>query len=117
MSVPPGVVDEAQTYAAEPPFASDLADDSAAAPDDPATAPDEDSDPEGLTLSARLMTATNALGGTFGLGIDQYELPRASISKLARTDIPDSVQLRKDTITALVKSSSVFVSYLSTSLH
>ncbi|WFD05604.1 DNA-directed DNA polymerase [Malassezia vespertilionis] len=69
---------------------------------------------EGIPLSSRTMSATNAVGGTFGLGIDQFELPKASINKLARTEIPDSVQLRKDTLTALVKSASVFVSYLST---
>ncbi|PKI85180.1 hypothetical protein MVES_000880 [Malassezia vespertilionis] len=67
---------------------------------------------EGIPLSSRTMSATNAVGGTFGLGIDQFELPKASINKLARTEIPDSVQLRKDTLTALVKSASVFVSYL-----
>lgn len=67
------------------------------------------------------MTATNAVGGTFGLGLDQFELPKASIAKLARSEvrdpaliqIPESMQLRKDTLTALVKSASVFVSYLS----
>lgn len=74
----------------------------------------EESAREDLYLTAKTMTATNAAGGTFGLGIDQYELPKASISKLARSEIPESVQLRKDTLSALVKSSSVFVSYLST---
>lgn len=33
---------------------------------------------------------------------------------LKLTKIPEFMQLRKDTITALVKSASVFVSYLST---
>ncbi|WFD26644.1 DNA-directed DNA polymerase [Malassezia nana] len=72
---------------------------------------------EGLTLSARSMTATNAAGGTFGLGLDQFELPKASIAKLARSEIPESMQLRKETLTALVKSASVFVSYLTAASH
>lgn len=33
------------------------------------------------------MTATNAAGGTFGLGIDQFELPKASVMKLARSEV------------------------------
>ncbi|WFD30466.1 DNA-directed DNA polymerase [Malassezia sp. CBS 17886] len=76
---------------------------------------DEDADasaPEGIELSAHAMSATNAVGGTFGLGLDQYELPKASVTKIARSEMPESMQLRKDTVTALVKSSSVFVSYL-----
>ncbi|WFD41242.1 DNA-directed DNA polymerase [Malassezia japonica] len=77
----------------------------------------EESAREDLYLTAKTMTATNAAGGTFGLGIDQYELPKASISKLARSEIPESVQLRKDTLSALVKSSSVFVSYLTAASH
>ncbi|WFD23258.1 DNA-directed DNA polymerase [Malassezia equina] len=71
------------------------------------------------------MTATNAVGGTFGLGLDQFELPKASIAKLARSEvrdpaliqIPEAMQLRKDTLTALVKSASVFVSYLTAASH
>lgn len=42
---------------------------------------------EGLHLSARTMTGTNAAGGTFGLGLDQFELPKASIAKLARSEV------------------------------
>jgi len=75
-------------------------------------ADDDGSAPEHLELSARQMTATNALGGTFGLGLDQFELPKAPVIKLARGEVPDSVQLRKEFVTALVKSSSVFISYL-----
>lgn len=42
---------------------------------------------EGLTMTATSMTATNAMGGTFGLGLDQYELPKASIAKVARSEV------------------------------
>ncbi len=45
-------------------------------------------------------------------GIDSYELPRSNVIKTAKADIPDSVQLRKEVQQALVKSASVFISYL-----
>lgn len=44
---------------------------------------------EGMELPVRNMSATNAAGGTFGLGIDQFELPKASVTKVARTDVCD----------------------------
>ncbi|WFD00543.1 DNA-directed DNA polymerase [Malassezia yamatoensis] len=69
---------------------------------------DEDSPREDLPLSCKTMTATNAAGGTFGMGLDQFELPKASIQKLAKSELPDSIQLRKDSLAALVKTSSVF---------
>ncbi len=37
--------------------------------------------------------------------------------KTAKTDIPDSVQLRKEVQQALVKSASVFISYLTATAH
>ena len=42
---------------------------------------------EGLDMNVRTMTATNAASGTFGLGLDQFELPKASIAKLARNEV------------------------------
>ncbi|WFD44606.1 DNA-directed DNA polymerase [Malassezia psittaci] len=78
---------------------------------------EEDSPREDLPLSCKTMTATNAAGGTFGMGLDQFELPKASIQKLAKSELPDSIQLRKDSLAALVKSSSVFVSYLTAASH
>lgn len=50
-------------------------------------------------------------------GIDSYELPRSNVIKTAKTDIPDSVQLRKEVQQALVKSASVFISYLTATAH
>lgn len=51
---------------------------------------------ENLELSARNMSATNAAGGTFGLGLDQFELPKASIAKVARTDVRISNEAYED---------------------
>lgn len=50
-------------------------------------------------------------------GIENYELPRAQVIKVAKSDIPDSVQLRKEVQQALVKSASVFISYLTAAAH
>ncbi|UZJ52335.1 hypothetical protein CBS101457_001655 [Exobasidium rhododendri] len=46
-------------------------------------------------------------------GIDQYELARTQVTKIAKSAIPDSVQLRKEVIQALIKSSTVFINYIS----
>ncbi|WFD19641.1 DNA-directed DNA polymerase [Malassezia caprae] len=54
----------------------------------PVPVEEPDSTKEGINLSARTMTGTNAAGGTFGLGLDQFELPKASIAKLARSEVP-----------------------------
>lgn len=51
---------------------------------------------ENLELSARNMSATNAAGGTFGLGLDQFELPKASIAKIARTDVRIPMETYED---------------------
>lgn len=42
------------------------------------------------------MSATNAAGGTFGLGLDQFELPKASIAKIARTDVRIPMETYED---------------------
>ena len=87
------------------------------AADASAVVPESDSDPENIPLSVHHMSATNAVGGTFGLGLDQFELPKAPIAKVARAAMPASMQLRKELNTALVKSASVFVSYLTAAAH
>ena len=54
---------------------------------------------------------------TLSVGIDQFELPRTNVIKTAKSDIPDSVQLRKEVQSALIKSASVFISYLTATAH
>ncbi|PWZ00221.1 histone-fold-containing protein [Testicularia cyperi] len=74
----------------------------------------------GLVLAAEtkavLAQQTGALKSLAG-GIDQYELPKTSVVKLAKSEIPDSVQLRKEVTSALVKASTVFISYLTAASH
>ena len=59
------------------------------AADASALVPESDSDPEDIPLSVRHMSATNAVGGTFGLGLDQFELPKAPIAKLSLIHISE----------------------------
>lgn len=50
-------------------------------------------------------------------GIESFELPRGPLIKLAKTTLPDSTTLRKDTQSAIVRSASVFISYLTATAH
>jgi len=45
-------------------------------------------------------------------GIDSYELPRALITRIAKSALPDNVKLQKETVIALVKGATVFINYL-----
>ncbi|KAL5501175.1 hypothetical protein ACEPAH_9562 [Sanghuangporus vaninii] len=45
-------------------------------------------------------------------GIDYYELPKALVQRIARSSIPESSKLQKETVTALQKGSTVFINYL-----
>lgn len=51
------------------------------------------------------------------VGLDQLELPKTSVVKLAKSEIPDNVQLRKEVTAALLKASTVFISYLTAASH
>lgn len=50
-------------------------------------------------------------------GIDQYELAKTQVTKVAKSAISDDhgVQLRKEVVLGLIKASTVFISYLSAS--
>ncbi|TIC13001.1 hypothetical protein E3Q15_02108 [Wallemia mellicola] len=45
-------------------------------------------------------------------GIDNFELPKSTVTKLAKEGVPDGIKFQKDTLLALQKSSSVFINYL-----
>ncbi|KAI0033210.1 hypothetical protein K488DRAFT_78023 [Vararia minispora EC-137] len=45
-------------------------------------------------------------------GIEKLELPRSIVMRLAKSAVPEGTKLQKDTVTALVKGSTVFVNYL-----
>ncbi|TFK68322.1 histone-fold-containing protein [Pluteus cervinus] len=50
-------------------------------------------------------------------GIDNFELPKALVTKIARSTIPDNAELQKDTVLSLVKGSTVFINYLAATAH
>lgn len=45
--------------------------------------------------------------------LEDLLLPRTSISRLAKDSLPEGTQLPKDGLTALVRSSTVFINYVS----
>ncbi|PPR04883.1 hypothetical protein CVT26_012724 [Gymnopilus dilepis] len=47
-------------------------------------------------------------------GIENYELPKSVVMKIAKSAVPDNVKLQKETVLSLVKGSTVFINYLGT---
>ncbi|KAI0260090.1 histone-fold-containing protein [Gloeopeniophorella convolvens] len=45
-------------------------------------------------------------------GIENFELPRALVTRIAKSAVPDNVKLQKDTVLSLVKGATVFINYL-----
>ncbi|KAI5117581.1 hypothetical protein M0805_004576 [Coniferiporia weirii] len=68
---------------------------------------------ESLTAPATAQTQQNAASD----GIDNYELPKTLVTRIAKSAIPESSKLQKDTVTALVKGSTVFINYLAATAH
>ncbi|GAA5910792.1 uncharacterized protein JCM6883_000318 [Sporobolomyces salmoneus] len=50
-------------------------------------------------------------------GIDQFELPKSVIARLAKSSVPSEVKLQKEVPLALVKGSTVFINYLAALSH
>jgi len=50
-------------------------------------------------------------------GIENFELPRTLVTKIAKSAIPDNTKLQKDTVLSLVKGSTVFINYLAATAH
>lgn len=45
-------------------------------------------------------------------GIENFELPKSVVTKIAKSALPDNAKLQKETVLALVKGSTVFINYL-----
>jgi DNA polymerase epsilon subunit 3 len=45
-------------------------------------------------------------------GIENFELPKSIVTKIAKSALPENAKLQKDTVTALVRGSTVFINYL-----
>jgi len=50
-------------------------------------------------------------------GIENYELPKSIVTKIAKSAIPEHAKLQKDTVLSLVKGSTVFINYLAATAH
>ncbi|TFK51256.1 histone-fold-containing protein [Heliocybe sulcata] len=50
-------------------------------------------------------------------GIENYELPRTLVTKIAKSAVPDNTKLQKEVVTSLVKGSTVFINYLAATAH
>ncbi|CCA77741.1 hypothetical protein PIIN_02963 [Serendipita indica DSM 11827] len=45
-------------------------------------------------------------------GIDHYQLPQSTVTKIAKSALPPNAKLQKDSVLALVKGSTVFINYI-----
>ncbi|KAG5643983.1 hypothetical protein DXG03_009272 [Asterophora parasitica] len=50
-------------------------------------------------------------------GIENFELPKSIVSKIAKSALPDNAKLQKETVLSLVKGSTVFINYLAATAH
>ncbi|TFK22530.1 histone-fold-containing protein [Coprinopsis marcescibilis] len=50
-------------------------------------------------------------------GIENFELPKSVVMKIAKSALPDEARLTKDTVLSLVKGSTVFINYLAATAH
>ncbi|KAG6856492.1 hypothetical protein H0H87_003870 [Tephrocybe sp. NHM501043] len=45
-------------------------------------------------------------------GIENFELPKSLVTKIAKSALPDNAKLQKETVLSLLKGSTVFINYL-----
>ncbi|GLB42627.1 putative histone-fold-containing protein [Lyophyllum shimeji] len=50
-------------------------------------------------------------------GIENFELPKSLVTKIAKSAIPENSKLQKETVLSLVKGSTVFINYLAATAH
>ncbi|KIJ19547.1 hypothetical protein PAXINDRAFT_8034 [Paxillus involutus ATCC 200175] len=50
-------------------------------------------------------------------GIENFELPKSLVTKIAKSAIPENAKLQKETVLSLVKGSTVFINYLAATAH
>ncbi|EPQ53038.1 histone-fold-containing protein [Gloeophyllum trabeum ATCC 11539] len=65
--------------------------------------------------SSNLSKAPSAKNQQDAVGIENYELPKSLITKIAKSAIPENTKLQKEVVTSLVKGSTVFINYLGAS--
>ncbi|PWN30150.1 histone-fold-containing protein [Jaminaea rosea] len=45
-------------------------------------------------------------------GIEAYEMPKAVLARVAKAELPENVQIRREALLAISKSATIFISYL-----
>ncbi|WVF70257.1 hypothetical protein IAT40_005046 [Kwoniella sp. CBS 6097] len=50
-------------------------------------------------------------------GIAEFDLPKSTLSKLAKSSLPDNVKMQQDVVLALVRGSTLFINYLTAAAH
>ncbi|KAG9111912.1 hypothetical protein FRC07_008005 [Ceratobasidium sp. 392] len=50
-------------------------------------------------------------------GIENYELPKALVTRIAKSSIPENAKLQKEALHAMLKGSTVFINYLAATAH
>jgi DNA polymerase epsilon subunit 3 len=50
-------------------------------------------------------------------GIENYELPKTLVTRIAKSGIPENSKLQKEAVLSLVKGSTVFINYLAATAH
>ncbi|KAJ7752107.1 histone-fold-containing protein [Mycena metata] len=45
-------------------------------------------------------------------GMENFELPKSLVTRIARSALPENVKLQKETVLSLIKGSTVFINYL-----
>ncbi|KAJ7273459.1 histone-fold-containing protein [Mycena haematopus] len=50
-------------------------------------------------------------------GIENFELPKSLVTRIARSALPENVKMQKETVLSLIKGSTVFINYLAATAH
>ncbi|KAJ7046526.1 histone-fold-containing protein [Mycena alexandri] len=50
-------------------------------------------------------------------GMENFELPKSLVTRIARSALPENVKLQKETVLSLIKGSTVFINYLGATAH
>ncbi|KAJ7279971.1 histone-fold-containing protein [Mycena rebaudengoi] len=50
-------------------------------------------------------------------GMENFELPKSLVTRIARSALPENVKLQKETVLSLIKGSTVFINYLAATSH
>ncbi|KAJ7140062.1 histone-fold-containing protein [Mycena crocata] len=79
-----------------------------------------------FTLSTAKMARKESVQGTISAqaqqelvseGMENFELPKSLVTRIARSALPENVKMQKETVLSLIKGSTVFINYLAATAH